>query len=109
MPVPTYRPRGTATRAEINRTYDRHHRDPEAKRFYHSRAWLSLRLSQLRRFPYCQDCYEQRDIVTPAAHVHHLKPITSHPELRLSLENLRSLCSGCHTRIEKTERVDAEA
>jgi len=38
--------------------------------------------------------------VTIAEDVHHIKPIRTHPELRLVWDNLMSVCRECHKIIE---------
>lgn len=64
--------------------------------FYHWPAWRRLRVLALQRDHYlCQACLRQKKI-TPATEVHHVQPITEHPELALCLDNLESLCWDCH-------------
>ena len=65
-------------------------------------AWQMVRLQVLKRDKYlCLSCLlSQR--VRPATEVHHVKKITKAPHLRLSLENLMSLCRECHEELEKT-------
>ena len=58
-------------------------------------AWHKIRKTKIRRNPLCEIC-EQHDIDTPATVVHHIKEITTHPELRLTMSNLMSLCHDCH-------------
>lgn len=59
--------------------------------------WLKVRMLKLRRNPLCEDCYERGRHV-PARQVHHMKPIERYPELRLNLDNLKSLCIRCHAK-----------
>lgn len=71
-----------------------------AESFYKSKAWQACRDAAIRRDKYlCVDCLK-RGAHTPAEEVHHIKPITpaniSDPEITLSLDNLVSLCRGCH-------------
>ena len=34
----------------------------------------------------------------PSPEVDHIKPVKTHPDLKLSLTNLRTLCKPCHSR-----------
>ena len=56
----------------------------------------------LKRDDYlCRNCALKYSRITPATEVHHLKKITTHPHLRLSLPNLLSVCRDCHEELEK--------
>jgi 5-methylcytosine-specific restriction protein A len=48
--------------------------------------------------PLCLDCLAAGR-VTPATDVHHVKPLRTHPHLRLDPSNLRALCAPCHNAI----------
>jgi len=63
--------------------------------FYSSAAWQHLRTLKRVMNPLCQDC-EEAGRITPVESVDHVVPITVRPDLRLVLENLRSLCTACH-------------
>jgi 5-methylcytosine-specific restriction protein A len=104
--VPTMRPPGAPTKTEIARLYDRSTRNRESKAFYNSAPWLKCRQIKLSRDPYCEKCLEQ-DIYTPATIVHHLKPITEFPELRLDIDNMESNCASCHSRWHASGEVIA--
>lgn len=86
------------------RQYDHTRRDRQSKAFYHTAAWLKLRLIKLRETPHCEECWKRDDLV-PATHVHHIREISDHPELRLDIDNLQSLCHGCHSRLHATNRT----
>lgn len=101
--IPTHRPSTVFTTGR-HRHYDRTRRDAEAKRFYHSIAWLKLRLIQLADTPYCELCY-QRDELVEATHVHHKVEIVEDPDLRLDPDNLQSLCHSCHSRLHRSRKV----
>jgi hypothetical protein len=62
--------------------------------FYYSPAWRQLRKVALRRDGYrCTVC--GISISKPGqARVDHIKPVQTHPDLALSLDNLRSLCAN---------------
>lgn len=59
--------------------------------------WRKLRRMVLAGEPLCRYCLPGR--ITPAVHVHHDKPIRTHPELRLVRSNLVPLCAPCHNSI----------
>jgi 5-methylcytosine-specific restriction protein A len=94
--VPTMRPLGAPTKQESDRLYDRTMRNPWTKQFYNSSAWFKCREIKLCRDPCCQKCLK-RGVFTPATIVHHLKPVTDFPELRLDIDNMESNCASCHS------------
>lgn len=57
--------------------------------------WNKLRAWKLNKDPVCHLC-DIKGLVTAADTVHHIKPVETHPELRLDPENLMSLCRECH-------------
>ena len=59
--------------------------------------WQKVRWLKLRTNPLCEEC-EKRGRVVPAKEVHHIQPIKERPDLRLSVENLQSLCVPCHDK-----------
>ena len=64
--------------------------------FYYSRPWRKLRIAVLQRDNYlCVRCLAKYRIA-PAKIVHHIKPRQEYPELELEIDNLESLCNGCH-------------
>ena len=97
--------------AEINRKivrekpvrWKREHNDIEthSEDFYNTQAWKRLRRTYLSLHPICEECL-RHERITPAAHVHHLRPFMSEKtdEARwntfLNESNLRSLCECCH-------------
>jgi 5-methylcytosine-specific restriction endonuclease McrA len=98
LKVPTH---GARPLRERRREYDQAARDRAAKAFYHTRAWLNLRRIKLADTPYCEDCHGRGELV-PASHVHHVVEISDDWSLRLDLDNLRSLCASCHSRVHAT-------
>ncbi len=61
--------------------------------------WQQVREMKLNRDPLCE-VHLKRDLIAVAATlVHHIRPIEQHPELRLVMENLMSLCAACHEEI----------
>jgi 5-methylcytosine-specific restriction protein A len=75
----------------------REERENAGRRGYDGR-WRRLRRLVLAEEPLCRHCREQGRI-TPAVHVHHVKPIRTSPTLRLVRSNLVPLCAPCHNRI----------
>jgi len=73
--------------------YERY-RGSARQRGYDS-TWERLRKIVLRENPLCHDCLD-RDRITPAKEVHHIKKVREHPALRLVKSNLMCLCSQCH-------------
>jgi len=75
------------------------------KRGYNYR-WKKLRIKYLRANPLseCKRCdvfkCQDRGKTIAANTVHHIKPIKTHPELRLSWSNLMAVSRECHERIE---------
>lgn len=81
---------------ERQRYYDEYQRDKRAASFYKSVAWRRLREQRLTKdYGLCQDCLMWQR-VTPATEVDHIIPIRARWDLRLNLDNLRSLCHKCH-------------
>lgn len=77
------------------------HKKPDP--FYLLRAWRELREAALARDNWlCQRCLG-RGRLTTADLVHHILPRETHPELELVLDNLMSLCIGCHNYIHDRE------
>ncbi len=74
-----------------------------AKKIRSSATWRKVRLMKLSRNPMCEDPVNiHKDIgeVVVADQVHHLKKISTHPELAFTLDNLMSICRHCHEKIE---------
>lgn len=64
--------------------------------------WRRIRLLALERDHHlCQACLRAKRAVR-ATDVHHKVSIAEAPELRLVLDNLESLCHGCHSSITAT-------
>ncbi|MDD9149323.1 HNH endonuclease [Sporolactobacillus sp. CQH2019] len=64
---------------------------------YHIAAWKKTRLAVLIRDHYlCQQCLKN-GYVKPAKHVDHIIPAVERPDLFWNMDNLQSLCPGCHS------------
>ena len=66
-------------------------------------AWQKVREGKASRNPLCERCLRNGNIHALDV-VHHIKPIETHPELRLVMDNLESLCTACHEEEHKGER-----
>jgi 5-methylcytosine-specific restriction enzyme A len=91
----------TYTDRPPNRRYDAE-RPSSHKRGYDV-TWQRVRKQKLSRDPLCESCMGE-DRITAADEVHHDKPVRTHPELRLNLANLISLCGPCHRKVEGRRR-----
>lgn len=68
----------------------------DASTFYKSKEWKQLRYAALKKYgARCMACGS-----TPAHGarivVDHIKPVRTHPQLRLVMSNLQVLCDGCN-------------
>jgi 5-methylcytosine-specific restriction protein A len=79
-------------RDKIAKDYDQNRADSAFHKFYYTKEWRTLRILFLRRFPLCNMCG------APAKHVDHMFDVRTHWHLRLSVNNLQSLCHSCHSR-----------
>ena len=86
---------------EWKRNYDRN-RDSSSQRGYDAK-WQRVRSAKLSRSPLCEcgDCMAGDIRVTRATMVHHIKPVETHPELRLKMSNLLSMARQCHEKLHK--------
>jgi len=74
-------------------------------RFRSSAAWQKVRRRKMAMNPLCEDPYRTHRMATVSARqIHHIRPLATHYHLRLSLENLMSVCTGCHARLERDEQ-----
>jgi 5-methylcytosine-specific restriction enzyme A len=88
-------------KARRNQFYNQQRDDVKYQQFYKSAGWKKIREQALVRDKYlCQMCLKEKKIV-PAETVHHIKFVKTHWHLRLTLNNLVSLCNGCHNTIHK--------
>ncbi|UOQ93406.1 HNH endonuclease [Halobacillus shinanisalinarum] len=79
--------------------YDKYRRNPEAKAFYKSAAWLKCREVILIRDDYlCQECLKDKRL-TPADLVHHIIEYKEDQSKALDEDNLVSICFTCHNKI----------
>jgi 5-methylcytosine-specific restriction protein A len=64
---------------------------------YDTQAWRRLRRAFIGANPLCKRC-EENGLLVAATEVHHKLPLTSHPDLKMSWENLEGLCKSCHSK-----------
>ena len=64
--------------------------------------WRKLSKRFRAHNPLCMRC-KKNGKVTVADDVHHIKPIKTHPSLRLVWDNLMSVCRTCHREIERED------
>ncbi len=79
-----------------------------ARKFRHSHGWTKLRNQFIKREPLCFDpfkSHERNNRSVAGQQVHHIYAVASHYELRFRYDNLASLCTSCHARIEQMERA----
>lgn len=71
-------------------------RGSSAARGY-GRDWEKVRRFKLGKNPLCE-CARCKDMcrVLVADTVHHIKPVETHPHLRLNIGNLKSMSAHCH-------------
>ncbi len=116
MPFKPKRPctySGCVLFAEPNSSQCEKHKRKERERYDASRAnsgergydaaWQRAREVKAMQDPLCEECLRQgRDKALDV--VHHIKPVETHPELRLDPDNLQSLCTAHHEAAHKGER-----
>lgn len=65
----------------------------------YDKQWSKVRAVKISIDPLCEVCKTEGK-VTAAEEVHHDKPVATHPELRLVVSNLWSLCRVHHRLVE---------
>ena len=83
----------------------------DVDKFYNSRPWSKIRLKALQRDHHeCQMCKKNPKVnrIIFANTVHHIQEVKNRPDLAMDLDNLISLCRGCHEKIHQRELVKRE-
>jgi len=80
------------------RCYPSHHGGTTAQRGYDNR-WRVLSERKRSIDPLCENCLG-KGVTEPATEVHHIIAIATAPHLRLSMDNLMSVCHACHQELE---------
>jgi 5-methylcytosine-specific restriction protein A len=94
---------GGAVKVSRHSFYDQHLRDPVAKAFYNSAAWLRARATKLANHPVCERCNHAW-----SEHVHHRIPLSQcTPEQKLDQQILMAVCESCHSIIEAEVRRES--
>ena len=74
--------------------------------FYASARWKKKRAAILKRDKYqCQIC-KRYGKLKEAVIVHHIRELSSFPELAFTDSNLQSVCLSCHNRLH-SEKAEA--
>ena len=79
-------------------------RQQYARKIRSSGAWQKLQARKLQEDPLCCDPFGNHDRHEPAQQVHHIEPIVERPDLALDWDNLASVCTECHGRLNAMER-----
>ncbi len=79
--------------------YQPQHNKTTAERGY-GNDWRKLSERKRAADPLCERCLGNGR-TEPARHVHHIKPISDRPDLRLEWSNLMSVCVECHEELER--------
>jgi 5-methylcytosine-specific restriction protein A len=98
--IPTTETYCAKHKRNADRQYDkqRYRSDPSYIKLYHSKEWRAIReQAMIRDHGLCQECLKHERI-EQAKVVDHIKRVDEHPELRLELSNLQSLCKACHNK-----------
>lgn len=90
---------------QSDREYKRLRQDKKEQSFYSSSEWIRLRDYKKQCNPLCQHCLAQGKL-TPVEVIDHVIEIKDNFSLRLSFDNLESLCNRCHAI--KTAKVRRE-
>lgn len=99
------------------RTHKSHSRAPRkarrgtASQRGYDHQWAKVRAIHIASHPYCEDCKDEGKLNMTNLEVDHIIPIGVRPDLRLSLDNLRTRCRRHHklkTDEDKRRFVDRE-
>ena len=67
--------------------------------------WQKVRASKLTAFPLCEDPFQNhQDNTATAKQVHHIQGLATHPDLAFHADNLMSVCTVCHAKLEAQVR-----
>ena len=70
----------------------------------YDRQWNQMSTAFLAQHPTCVCCMASFNLVIPAAHVDHIRPLRYWPELKYDPDNFQPLCISCHSRKSAWER-----
>lgn len=96
-------PSGTTCgcRRERQKEYDKHSRDKESKKFYDSAEWIRTKNRILELDGMDVYLFMKTGRMLAADTVHHIVPLKDDWSRRLDADNLMSLSSETHSRIER--------
>lgn len=81
---------------------------PERQRIYASGEWSAIIRAVYARDNYtCARCGKKK-VGKRSLHAHHVKSWAEHPELRLNLDNLITLCRECHNWVHSNANINRE-
>lgn len=80
--------------------------ETELKAFYRSPEWKRLRYAALARHGRRCLCCGASPTNGTCIVVDHIKPVRTHPHLRLRLDNLQVLCDACNVGKGSHDRTD---
>lgn len=93
------------------REYDRRRRlDPSlalAAKIRSSSRWRNVRKKKLAISPLCEDPYgdhKRIDATVPGQQVHHVEGLAVAPSRAYDMENLMTVCTACHSKLEAEVR-----
>lgn len=96
---------------QSSRNYDKKRRsDPVlslAAKIRDSARWKRVRLIKITNNPLCEDPFgdhAKANTTATATQVHHIKPAATNDNEAYELENLMSVCTRCHSKIESRVR-----
>lgn len=73
---------------------------PDRDKFYNSKEWKKIRIQAFERDNYtCQTCDRRGGDLE----ANHIKPRSTFPELKLSIDNIETLCVLCHKKLTKEQ------
>lgn len=79
----------------------------KAKKYRSSGNWQKVVSMQKKEFPLCCDPFKDHKKdgrMIPMDQVHHIRELAKFFHLRAYKKNLRSICTGCHSKISVLER-----
>ena len=89
-----------------NRSYNKFIRDKKTQTFYDSLEWKRIRKVVLSRdLGLCLVC-KDKGIISYADIVHHIVELKEDSSKSLDINNLISLCNGCHNKIHSQYKIN---
>lgn len=67
--------------------------------------WQKFRkYAYARHGRHCKRCWNEKGIMRPGIHLHHIVPRQVDPSKRLKLSNVEPICEECHTAIHEVKK-----